>query len=194
MRYGEVLLAYLDGELRVEVFDSFPMNQCPDELWRALDPETIAKECSATLAILNGPRYWLMDGIGKVQSVALVIRDFGGIEMRRVATIKLDDDIVHALYKEHRVNRASVWYYKAGSLVHELTSPDSRSYIMQAYCTGVDPNLNEETLPELATRLDLPSGWTFTSRVLDKELEVDTTEHVAAILQDEFENTYAWVH
>jgi hypothetical protein len=65
---------------------------------------------------------------------------------------------------------------------------------MQAYCTGVDPNLNEETLPELATRLDLPSGWTFTSRVLDKELEVDTTEHVAAILQDEFENTYAWVH
>ena len=30
MRYGEVLLAYLEGEQRVEVFNSFPMNQCPD--------------------------------------------------------------------------------------------------------------------------------------------------------------------
>jgi hypothetical protein len=193
MRYGEVLLAYLDGEQRIEVFNSFPMNQCPDELWRALDAETLAKESSATFAILNGPRYWLMDGIGKVANVHPVMRDFGGIEMRRVATLELDGDLARSFYHERHVNRGAIWYFDEGATVHELTSPEHRTYVMQAYCTGVDPSLTQDTLSGLATRLQLPSGWHFDSRVLDAELVVDTTERVATVLQDELENTYTLV-
>jgi hypothetical protein len=193
MRYGEVLLAYLEGEQRVEVFNSFPMNQCPDELWRALNPETLAKEANATFAILNGPRYWLMDGIGKVQNVEPVIRDFGGIEMRRVATIELSGDVARTFYQERHVNRGAIWYFDAGSRVHELTSPDAKTYVMQAYCTGVDESLTEASLSDLGAKLALPAGWSYSSRVLDVELVVDTTSHVATVLQDELENTYTLV-
>jgi len=193
MRYGEVLLAYLEVEQRVEVFNSFPMNQCPDELWRALDPEILAKENNATFVLLNGPRYWLMDGIGKVPNVEPVIRDFGGIEMRRVATIELDGDIARTFYRERHVNRGAVWHFNAGSRVYELTSPDASTYVMQAYCTGVDDSLTEATLVDLGARLDLPTGWSYASRVLDEVLVVDTTAGTATVLQDELENTYTLV-
>ncbi|HEY1222316.1 MAG TPA: hypothetical protein VGE75_02325 [Acidimicrobiales bacterium] len=193
MRYGEVLLAYLEGDQRVEVFNSFPMNQCPDELWRALDPEILAKEAGATFALLNGPRYWLMDGIGKVPNVEPVIRDFGGIEMRRVATLELDGDVVRSFYRERHVNRGAIWYFDAGSTVHELTSPDAKTYVMQAYCTGVDESLSETSLRDLGAKLHLPDGWSYSSRVLEADLVVDTTTHVATVLQDELENTYTLV-
>jgi hypothetical protein len=194
MRYGEVLLAYLEGETRIEVFNSFPMNQCPDDLWRALDAETLAKESHATFAILNGPRYWLMDGIGKIPNVNPVTRDFGGIEMRRVATLELDGDLVRTPYKERHVNRGAIWYFDAGSTVHQLRSPDAKTYVMQAYCTGVDESLSEASLDGLGNTLQTPPGWSYSSRVLGVELVVDTTAHVATVLQDELENTYSLVN
>lgn len=61
---------------------------------------------------------------------------------------------------------------------------------MQAYCVGVDESLTLGSLGELGARLDPPAGWAFGSRVLDEELVVDTTLHVATVLQDELENTY----
>jgi hypothetical protein len=61
---------------------------------------------------------------------------------------------------------------------------------MQALCIGVDPSMSEASLTSLGSRLALPEGWTFRSRVLDEELAVDTTSTVATVLQDEFENSY----
>ncbi len=193
MRYGEVILGYLEDEPRVEVFNSFPLNDCPDELWRALDAEILAKEADASFAILNGPRYWLMDGVGKVQNVDPQLRTFGGIDMRRVATIDFDGDLNRVFYKERHVNRGAVWFFDAGTTIHELTSPDNKTYVMQAYCTGVDSSLREENLAMLAESLHLPADWRFSSRMLSDELVIDTTEHVATVLQDELENTYTLV-
>ena len=39
-------------------------------------------------------------------------------------------------------------------------------------------------------RLALPDGWTYRTRVLDEELVVDTSDHLATVLQDELENSY----
>jgi len=193
MRYGEVLLAFLDAAPRVEVFNSFPLNDCPDELWRGLDPDELAAQSGATAAILNGPRYWLMDGIGKVDVVEPVVRDFGGIEMRRLATIELDGGIGRAFYTERCVNRGAQWFFNAGSSVHGLEAPDGKTYVMQAYCVGVDASLTEGSLGDLGSRLRLPEGWTYRTRVLDEELVIDTTQHAATVLQDELENTYSLV-
>ena len=93
-------------------------------------------------------------------------------------------------YREHHVNRGAIWYFDAGSRVHELTSPDAKTYVMQAYCTGVDESLTEASLDGLGARLQLPLGWSYGSRVLDTELVVDNTERVATVIQDELENTY----
>jgi hypothetical protein len=45
-------------------------------------------------------------------------------------------------------------------------------------------------MSDLATRLDLPTGWLFRGRILDAELVIETTDHPATVVQDEFENTY----
>jgi hypothetical protein len=50
--------------------------------------------------------------------------------------------------------------------------------------------MSEESLDTLGTKLALPAGWSYRVRVLDAELVVDTTAHIATVLQDEFENTY----
>ena len=81
-------------------------------------------------------------------------------------------------------------FFDAGKPVHELVDPGGTAYVMQAYCLGVDPTLTAEALPDLGSRLALPAGWTYRTRILDEELVVDTTATVATVLQDELENTY----
>jgi hypothetical protein len=193
LRYGEVFLVFLRDTPFIEVYNSFPMNDCPDELWRALNVDEIAKEFGADVAVLNGPRYWMMDGIGKIDAIEPVLRTFGGIEMRRVATLEVDGSFARTPYSERHVNRSAVWHFDAGKPVYELVAPNGNVYVLQAYCVGVDPTLEQSSLAGLEQRLALPDGWRFQTRVLDDELIIDTSERVATVLQDEFQNTYTLV-
>jgi hypothetical protein len=61
-----VLLAFLESGPLIEVYISFGLNDRPEALCCVLDPDGIAVECGASMAILNGPRHWLMDGTGKI--------------------------------------------------------------------------------------------------------------------------------
>jgi hypothetical protein len=61
---------------------------------------------------------------------------------------------------------------------------------MQAYSHAVDPTQTLDGLGGLADRLDLPEGWTFTTCVLDRTLDLLSTDGVATIVQDELQNTY----
>ena len=192
-RYGEVLLAYLDNGIRLDVYNSYRLNECPQELWDQLCAPAIAKEFGATLAVLNGPRYWLMDGIGKVDNVAAQLRDFGAITMNRVASISLEGPLERAAYREVSVNRGSIWIFDVGTEVYELTAPNGRRYVMQAYCTGVDGTLSSESLASLGNRLTVPEGWRYGARTLSSELKIDTTGSLATVLQDELENTYTLI-
>jgi hypothetical protein len=192
VRYGEVLAVYLrDGSLEAEVYGTQMLNDCPQELWETLDPVAIAAEMGAAMVKLNGPRYWMLDGLGqKVAPVEPLLRDFNGLTMRRIATVDLGDAPSVLPYTERHVNRGAVFFFDAGSPVHELVNPDGVAYVMQAYCVGVDPDLTEVRLRDLGDRLALPAGWSFRTRTLDEELVVDTTATIATVLQDELENTY----
>lgn len=192
-RYGEVLLVRLGGVSSVEVYNSYLLNECPEELWNALDEAALAREHHATLALLNGPRYWMMDGIGKVDVVEPVVSNFGGIAMRLVATLELEGGLERAAYRERHVNRGASWHFDAGRPIYELTTPEGSTYVLQAYCTAVEPSLGIDTIPSLAARLRLPDGWRFSERVLEDELVVDTTQRTAVVLQDELQNTYTLV-
>lgn len=192
VRYGEVLAVHARGDrLEAEVWGTQLLNDCPPELWDALDPSAIAQELGAVFVKLNGPRHWMLDGLGtKVAPVEPVLRSFGGLSTRRIAVVDLGRDPEQRPYVERHVDRGAVFFFDAGRPVHELVDPTGTAYVMQAYCVGVDPTLSEEDLPQLGERLDLPAGWTYRTRVLDDELVVDTTETVATVLQDELENTY----
>ena len=192
VRYGEVLAMFLrDTGLEAEVYGTQMLNDCPQEQWQTLDADAIAKEMGAVFAKLNGPRHWLLDGLGtKVAVIEPVFRDFNGITMRRIAVVNLGADYAPGSYVERKINRGAVFFWDAGKKVYELVNPDGLAYVMQARCIGVDPTISEESLDTLGDKLSLPAGWSYRVRVLDKELVVDTTAHVATVLQDEFENTY----
>lgn len=192
VRYGEVLAVYLrDGGLHAEVYGTQMLNDCPQELWETLDAATIAQEMGATMVKLNGPRHWVLDGLGtKVAVVEPVFRDFNGITMRRIATLDLGPEFAAGPYTQRFVNRGAVFFFDAGKPVYELVDPDGIAYVMQAYCIGVDPAITAESLATLGDRLVLPEGWSYRTRILEEELVVDTSATLATVVQDELENTY----
>jgi len=192
VRYGEVLAMFLrDTGLEAEVYGTQMLNDCPQELWETLNAEEIAKEMGAVFTKLNGPRYWVLDGLGsKVAVVDPVFKDFNGIQMRRIATIPIGADFAAGPYVARNVNRGAVFFFDAGKTAYELVDPDGRALVMQARCVGVDPGMTEESLATLGERLALPEGWSYRTRILESELVVDTSASLATVVQDEFENTY----
>ena len=167
------------------------LNDCPQEVWDTLDPSAIAADLGALVVKLNGPRHWVIDGIGqKVNTLEPVVREFNGLAMRRLALIDLGNEPSTSPYTDKHVHRGAVFFFDSGKPVYELVSPDGLIYVMQAYCLAVDPTTDEASLSTLGDRLRLPDGWTYRVRTLDEELVVDTTLKVATVLQDEFEHSY----
>jgi hypothetical protein len=190
-RYGEVLLVR-NGESGPEatVYNTFPLNDCPAELWDKLDAAVIAAENDAVAALLNGPRYWLMSGIGKRGRDVLEHKMFGGLEMIRQATVKLSS-MNPAPYQPNRVDRKALFTFDAGREIYELIDPDGRRWVMQTWSQTVDPTLSLTDLPGLAGRLSLPAGWRYEPRTPTSTLCVDTTNQVASVTQDDLANSYS---
>jgi hypothetical protein len=193
LRYGEVLLVRAaDDHLTATVYNTFPLNDCPQDQWVALDTAAIAAENEALLAVLNGPRYWLMDFIVPGYDGEPEITTFGDIQMFRRATIDITErGLDGGPYSPVQVDRKALFGFDAGSTVFELVGPDGAAYVMQAWSQQVDPDLVEPHLHLLGARLAMPEGWTYRTRVLDAELLIDTTQRLATVLQDEFQNSYS---
>lgn len=164
-RYGEVLLVHI-GESGPEatVYNTFPLNDCPDELWSKLDAKAIAAENNAAAALLNGPRYWLMSSIEKSATGAPDTKTFGGIEMIKQATVVLSS-MNPAPYSVNEVDRKAVFNFDAGLSLDDLSG--------------------------LAARLTLPDGWSYQTRTLTSPLRVDTSTRKAHVTQDDFANSYS---
>jgi hypothetical protein len=192
-RYCEVLLVRItDGNGVADVYNTYPLNACPAALWTKLDTGAIAKHEGFPIAILNGPRYWLMDTIEKSGPTDDLHKTFGGIEMIRRATVSVGP-LAEATkpYTVHRVNRQTVFEFDAGRTVYELTAADGTTYVMQSWSQQVDPALDEAGLADLGSRLHLPAGWTYKARHLNAPLRVVTTKTDASVLQDDFRNSYS---
>lgn len=193
-RYCEVLIGKRDWlKLEVRVFNTQGLNLCPEAQWSSLTKESIAKDYDASIAILNGPRYWMMDEIQAAGNTVNDVKEtFGGIEMNLRATVKLS--LLKQLmgsknYTANEVARTTNFVYRAGSTVYELTSPAGDVYVMQSYSQIVNPALNIKDLPVLSEQLKLPAGWTYRSRMLDQDLSL-VANGVAYVLQDNLSNSY----
>lgn len=190
-RYGEVLLVHIGKEgPEATVYNTFPLNDCPAELWDALDADTIARQNDAVAALLNGPRYWLMSSIEKDAAGPQEITSFGGIDMIRQATVKLSS-MNPAPYSVNAVDRRTVFNFDAGRPVFELIDPDGQRWVMQTLSQIVDANLTIDDLAGLGERLNLPPGWRYKTRTLTERLSVDTTNRDAHVTQDDLANSYS---
>ena len=195
-RYCEVLLVHLGATgLSADVYNSFPLNSCPQAAWTTLDAATLAKENGALAASLNGPRFWLMDSIDKVRTGPVVVKRFGGISMMLDATVEIGTSMAAARqpYVPHTVNRQASFTFLAGRHVFELVGPDGTTWVMQTLSRIVDPTLTEADLPALGSRLALPAGWTYRERTLTAPLVVRTAGSPAHVLQDPLSNSYSEV-
>ncbi len=192
-RYCEVLLVTpTRSGARAEVYNSYPLNDCPPVRWRALSPKAIARQYRVPLAVLNGPRYWLMDSIEKTASPAPVRANFGGIGMIREASVDVGPlATANVPYKEHHVNRGTVFVYDRGATVYELLAPGGKRYVMQSWSQQRDPKMAGALLPALAHRLHLPHGWSYRTLALREPLRVVTATTAATVIQDDLGNTYS---
>jgi hypothetical protein len=192
VRYCEVVLLRTgDNGLYAEVWNTMGRSECPQDEWEALDTAAIAAENGAITALTNGPRYWTLDSIDATAQLTAPITTFGTIEMFRGATVELGAGLPSTVpYTQRPVARDTVFRFDAGTTVYELTAPDGAVYVMQSYSQKIDPTLTADGLASLGDRLTLPAGWTFSTRVLDAELEVRDVDGVAVVVQDDFENTY----
>ncbi len=191
-RYCEVLLVHagLSG-LSADVYNSYGLNDCPQSAWAKLDADQIADDNGVPKAVLNGPRYWLMDSIVKDDSPRQT-KTFGGIAMHKEATVQIGDPIEAARpYTPHAVDRQTVFTFDAGRQIYELLEPGATRWVMQTWSQQKDPALSEADLAGLAPRLSLPAGWKYEVRTLSAPLRIVTTSTSAQVLQDNLNNSYS---
>ncbi len=197
--YGDRYCEYLAirGEsprFTADVWNTYGLNACPDEQWRASDAGQLAGELAALGVILNGPRYWLMDrasielapGLGEIRTFS------SGLEMRFIASVKVPVENgvpSRTPYRETTVRRSNTFTWSRKHRIYELIAPKRRVYVMQAYAQSVDPKLTIAKLRKLGSRLALPDGWRFRTRTIDRDLSL-TTKGKAVVVQDDLQNTY----
>ncbi|MFM7755172.1 MAG: hypothetical protein ACKO84_00250 [Actinomycetota bacterium] len=195
LRYCEILLlSRTDAGLVAEVYNTYPLNDCPVDSWTNLDTAAIAAEAGVPLALTNGPRYWLMDSVEKADRDTVITREFGGLAMNRYAQVVIGDpETAGQPYAPQSVDRKAIFTFEAGRTIYVLTAIDGTEYVMQSWSQQRDPALAEADLATLGSRLALPEGWTYTTRVLTDDLVVDTTSRPAQVLQDELLNSYSLI-
>ena len=125
---------------------------------------------------LNGPRHWVLDGIGqKVNTQEPVLREFNGLRMRRLALIDLGDHPSTSPYTDNPRGPGRGLLLRRRQARLRAGVPDGLVYVMQAYCVAVDPTTDEASLRHTGRSPGLPDGWTYRVRTLEEELVVDTT-------------------
>jgi hypothetical protein len=189
-RYCEIIaLDKAPPHATATVWNTIGLNKCPASWWNAFEAGDLAKELGAAVVVLNGPRHFLMDSV-TVPKVGRV-RSFHGQKMRRVATIPINTaaDVAQVAYTDRVITRDNVWRWQRGRRVYELVAPGGDVYVMQAYSQIKDASLAIGKLRSLGSRLDLPAGWRYRSRVLRKPLALGANGQ-ATIIQDELQDTY----
>ncbi len=195
-RYCEILLLNLQEDgIHAEVFNTYPLNDCPDDQWKAIDTAAVAKDEAVVFASANGPRYWAMDSVVKSDMTEVFQKSFGGMEMNRYASVYVGTNPADLLipYSPHAVNRKAAFTFNAGTTVYMLHDAEGKTYVMQSWSQQVDPALNEADLLTLTDRLQLPEGWTYDYKTLTEEFVVETRAEDAQVLGDDLHNTYSYV-
>lgn len=191
-RYCEVLLATAKlPNVHVEVYNTIGLNECPEAAWSALDTAQLAAEHAATFAVLNGPRYWMLDAFVKAAIPDATVVTFGEIGMRQAAAIDLPlaEAMQQAPYQPRQIQRDTTVRFVANQPVFELVDPAGRVFVMQSYSVQTIAQ-SQADLATLGGRLTLPTGWTFRTRTLASDLLVTALDSLATVVQDDFGNTY----
>lgn len=176
---------------RAHVYTAASLPVGPDD-YKKINPEKLAKELEVDLCAVNNGRFWMMDETdyagGETQS-------FHGLPMNWAGDMTGAEMMsqFQSAYVPSLIQRNTIWTWHAGKPVHLLREPNGAVWVLQEYTLAVDPTLTPDNLDGLGKKFkNLPEGWKFETKVIDKDLRLDTGKAGgwAAIIRDEFHCTY----
>ena len=191
---GAAVLVGTDRNQRAHVYTATTAGVLVPGSIEKLDVKKLAADLgSGVVAVVpNAGRYWTMDEID--MHVGEVV-DFQGVKMCWAGDMSADEIKMHfgAPYVVGKILRNTEWIYKAGKPVYLLRDPSGITWVNQEYTKEIDPSLTIDNLDQVGGKLKkLPAGWKFETKVLTKDLSLDTrrTGLWASIIRDELGNTY----
>ncbi len=108
------------------------------------------------------------------------------LEGRIVATLP------SGAFIETRVMRDTLLWYPENSRVHELTNPAGDRFVMFVHeIDPADPGRIDFQDEDVLGYLEIPEGWTYSTRILDRRLELDS-DGVVTVLALRGRATSAW--
>ncbi len=176
---------------RAHVFTAASIPVDP-EAYKKIDPKKLAAELEVDMCAVNHGRFWMMDEIDFVVSE---VQSFHGVELRWGGDMTGAEMVsqFESAYVPSLIRRNSAWTFKAGRPVFLLREPGGAVWVLQEYTKAVDPTLTPDNLDTVGGKLkNLPPGWKFETKVLTKDLVLDTGRagSWAAIIRDELHCTY----
>lgn len=174
------------------LYTSTSIDDCSEERAAAIDAEKLAQELGVGRVVLNPSRYWIMDRVTVYQAGETV--ELAGVKVKWAATLTPESirEITGPPYTVAEIKRDTEWLYRKGNPVYLLRSPDSRVWVMQILAGAGNSELTLKTLDKLGDELVLPEGWSYESRVLEKDLSIEPrrAQGIAYIMRDNLGNAY----
>jgi hypothetical protein len=165
----------------------------PQKLVEGLDFTRIKSEFGVIGASLNGPKLWTPDWtdieIGKMQT-------FNGIEAAWIAQLNMGEGNravdQSTPYKPATIARKSALGWNKGTQVLLLDDADGNTWVLKGFQLGIHPKHTYEEFVAAGQSnfKQLPPGWKFRVKVLEKDLIEKPESGVATIMPDEFFNVY----
>lgn len=157
-----------------------------------LDFDKIKSEYGVLGASLNGPKLWTLDWM-EIQ--VGVVEDFNGIKAPWVAQLnmpKLGPVDESTPYKPVTIARKSGAGWNKGTTVLLLDDAEGNTWVMKGFELGIKPRHTYGEFVAAGARnfKQLPRGWKFRIKTLDKDLIEVPVNGVAWIMPDEFFNVY----
>jgi hypothetical protein len=192
-RHGEILLINRERDhLKVAVYSTAGLNECPEGQWRSLDPHRLAKDLDVLDVRLDGPRFWAVDELALYDAGETLCLD--GLNARLVGETFIPPDTNFAEhpipYRDVVIGCKTEWVISRGRPLSKLVSPDGVPYYMVAYSRAIDDSLSSSSLTTLGNRLQLPEGWRYRVGSPVSDLVLRPVAGEAHVMRDEFANMY----
>ncbi len=96
-------------------------------------------------------------------------------------------------YLPYNTAEDSHFIWNAGSQIYELIDPDGNIYVMTAYTDMFLHSLKLKSLADLGSVMELPKGWSYRARRLEKLLAIESVAKLGNStirLADSYNNIY----
>ena len=200
-RYTEIFLISGNSEtkeLKGGVYQTIGLNDpkgvgdtSPAEILDKVDVQTLAEEYQIVKVYKNGPRLWTLDWLEVNLGTK---RNFQGLEARWAMWLDVPEHLGASQdemsYRPITGKRDTQFGINKGTRVYLLDDPDGNTFCMKSVSLILDPNQTYQSLEDLGSRLKLPEGWKFRTKVLEEDLVLTPNNGQCLICQDDFGNTY----